>query len=1094
MMEKMLSNFESGCYPVDCSDSSDGELLRDIEEISKALYVENKTYESSVISYSNFGPKLGVNSHLMELKSKSNFGFDKDKERLKEVHKQHSSIWGWKFQPFKALSHIRQRKFSCYFFCHVHCIENLMLDFKDICMTVHWKRKDSVLKTRPSRVSNGMAEFEETLMSKCTVYGAKNGPGDFVKYEPKHSMLYASIVGAEGLEIGKHWVDLTRLLPLTLGELEQDKCSGKWSTSFKLVGKAKGATLHVSFGFLVTKDGLAELVGSINSPLVLSLEGNGLSRMSFADSGSVRGNTTLRRVGSVSSSLSNASCYSSQCLDAKTGSQKDAYDFSNSIQKLYGKLEEGSVDSLTKFDMVFDQLESVQLVPNSLSGSVKDLRGAKLDDAEFTVTEKGVESEFSTKEAKNSFIAEDLEVSSVEVIDVAEIFRDEVVCSGEEIKIDTMDEAFNCVAKDDPIDKFSVIDTEESILEEEALDMLKMLTSQSNESEMPEDEMSVEIKAKHNGSNLVKSLSLNDFERTVADDFCKLLQDMRTPSTRNFNIDLESPRESLLRQFEEDMMTSGSLFLSADVQDDVSEYDFAAPSVSSSDYDIESVNLSPVVDTEGLASTECGQESLRNNLKAKSLERLETQTLMQRWGLNEEAFQSSPYYSTGGFGSPIFVPPEEPVGLPPLAEGLEPSFQLKGGGYLRSMSPLLFKDAKNCGSLIMQTSKTLVLPTELGSDIMEILQCLASVGSERLSKKMHNLLPLEDLSGKIVQQLAWEATYSSEVLERSASSQYESDIKVEVEGHSYVQSSNYFSLSSSGSDLRVEYAAAKDLPLLALDSMEAIMIEGLKIQSGLPDHDASSSIRVKSVSEVSSQHGVDNFDGSSDSLGVKGTADYVNGLLDLAISLEEWLRLDSGMSGDKIQDDNSTMKVLRAHHAKSSQVNNKLAGERTECKVRKFRLLGDNLTLALMMQLRDPLRNYEPVGGPLLGLIQVKRLLEPVTRALEADKDKDIVSRFRLDKVHVAGLHMGSDDLEIWSSRRQKQSGSRWLLASGMTKSWTSRFSKSKSILRMSSQVLRKPLTRSFIWSISRPTHEVEADPLNPLTRNPDVIFPQVTL
>ncbi|KAM7462177.1 hypothetical protein LguiA_030298 [Lonicera macranthoides] len=40
-------------------------------------------------------------------------------------------------------------------------------------------------------------------------------------------------------------MDLTRLLPHTFEELEEDKRSlGKWTISFKLTGKAKGAVLN----------------------------------------------------------------------------------------------------------------------------------------------------------------------------------------------------------------------------------------------------------------------------------------------------------------------------------------------------------------------------------------------------------------------------------------------------------------------------------------------------------------------------------------------------------------------------------------------------------------------------------------------------------------------------------------------------------------------------------------------------------------------------------------------------------------------------------------------------------------------------------
>ena len=37
--------------------------------------------------------------------------------------------------------------------------------------------------------------------------------------------------------------------------------------------------------------------------------------------------------------------------------------------------------------------------------------------------------------------------------------------------------------------------------------------------------------------------------------------------------------------------------------------------------------------------------------------------------------------------------------------------------------------------------------------------------------------------------------------------------------------------------------------------------------------------------------------------------------------------------------------------------------------------MGDKLTLAMLVQLRDPLRNYEPVGQPMLAMVQAERVL-----------------------------------------------------------------------------------------------------------------------
>jgi MoaA/NifB/PqqE/SkfB family radical SAM enzyme len=58
----------------------------------------------------------------------------------------------------------------------------------------------------------------------------------------------------------------------------------------------------------------------------------------------------------------------------------------------------------------------------------------------------------------------------------------------------------------------------------------------------------------------------------------------------------------------------------------------------------------------------------------------------------------------------------------------------------------------------MQVSCPVVLPAELGSDIMEILQYLASVGITKLSLLTNKLMPLEDITGKILQQIAEDIT------------------------------------------------------------------------------------------------------------------------------------------------------------------------------------------------------------------------------------------------------------------------------------------------------------------------------------------------
>jgi hypothetical protein len=82
------------------------------------------------------------------------------------------------------------------------------------------------------------------------------------------------------------------------------------------------------------------------------------------------------------------------------------------------------------------------------------------------------------------------------------------------------------------------------------------------------------------------------------------------------------------------------------------------------------------------------------------------------------------------------------------------------------MNPALFKNAKNKCSLVMQASSPIVLPAEMGSGIMDILHGLASVGIEKLSMQANKLMPLEDVNGKMMQQIAWEAAPALEYAER----------------------------------------------------------------------------------------------------------------------------------------------------------------------------------------------------------------------------------------------------------------------------------------------------------------------------------------
>ncbi|CBI27862.3 unnamed protein product, partial [Vitis vinifera] len=782
-------------------DSANAKLLLEVEKINKTLY-SAKNPPRGLYSASNARSKSAGKNHLMDSKSKPKYAKEDPEQKEKK------SIWSWK--ALKSLSHIRNRRFNCCFSLHVHLIEGLPSNLNDSSLTVHWKRKDGELVTHPAKVSRGIAEFEEKLNHTCSVYGSRNGPHHSAKYEAKHFLLYASVFGAPELDLGKHRVDLTKLLPVTLEELEDDKSSGKWTTSFKLAGKAKGATMNVSFGYVVI---LTKFDQGAN---ISKIKRGGSLPESFiprhpASSQSVEGIKILHEVLPMSRS-----------------------ELSSSLNLLYQKLDEckldASVDYRPELDNFSEPVEALKPNSNSLPDSSQQNIENEGEDNEFSVIEQGIE--LSSKELvrPEEDTVKASNVSAVGSLDIVDINSGINVVLEEDPKLDSQDEEYGSSSDKLVIQDCESIEndlcTKESLMKE--LD--SVLNSMSNlETEaldfLKEDESHMEVKSNYKTDRKgKKALSLDDVTESVASEFLDMLGIEHSPFGLSSESEPESPRERLLRQFEKDTLASGcSLF----------------------DFDVGDGNLGEFSDD---VPTGFGQV-LRNNTRAKVLEDLETEALMREWGLNEKAFQGSPRNSSGGFGSPINPALEEPLQLPDLGEGLGPFIQTKNGGFVRSMNPSLFKNAKSGGSLIMQVSSPVVVPADMGSGIMDILQNLASVGIEKLSTQANKLMPLEDITGRTMQQIAWETVPSLEAPERQSLLQLGSEAgqdvtggQKRVTGKSSVSRCNKLNSSSLGSDVGSEYVSLEDLAPLAMDKIEALSIEGLRIQSGMVEEDAPSNI------------------------------------------------------------------------------------------------------------------------------------------------------------------------------------------------------------------------------------------------------------
>ncbi|XP_059634790.1 protein PLASTID MOVEMENT IMPAIRED 1-RELATED 1 [Cornus florida] len=1142
----MLSRVEAGKRVGE--DSGSGKLLHDIEAISKALYLDKTRAKSSTSSVHNRSKSTGRTS-LLEPKFKPKDG------NGDPLHKDKKSIWSWK--ALKAFTHVRHRRFNCCFSLQVHSIEGLPSYFDDLSLCVHWKRRDGELVTRSARVFQGIAEFEEQLTNTCSVYGSRNGPHHSAKYEAKHFLLYAAILNAPQFDLGKHRVDLTRLLPLTLEELEDEKSSGKWTTSFKLSGKAKGATMNVSFGYLVIGNNSLAPTANKNVPEVLSLKRSNTSTvkpvMKFNQSD---GKGIIQRGGGLPS-RSRISSRPEDIKDLHEVLPISRSELSSTENMLCQKFDEEkldvSVDYKPELDVFSEPLEPLK--PNSYLSfdtgkeNVENVEN-ECEDGEFSVTEHGIELSSQEQVKLKDGSLNTAEGSAVDSFDLSGIDSASGIALEEDTKLHPQVEELGS-HKDELI--LDAISKEEALLTQDLLmkniestlnsvsDLVMEGLDSQEESEIPSPDNNAEVKSSYRERRKGKSLSLDAVTESVACEFLDMLGIEHSPLGLSSESEPESPRERLLRQFEKDTLASGCSLFNFDIEDgELAKFGDEAPIGSGLETFPEDFDMSLAVQA-AEEKHNIATQAAKSKTYASVLEDLENETLMREWGLNEKAFQSSPPSGSGGFGSPIDLPPEEPLQLPPLGEGFGPYVQTENGGFLRSMNPALFRNAKSGGSLIMQVSSPVVVPAEMGSGIMEILQRLASVGIEKLSMQANKLMPLEDITGKTILQAAGEATTSLEGPERQVLLQGESEIdknvssgRKKVKGKSPGSRSSKFDSSSIAGEMDSEYVSLEDLAPLAMDKIEALSMEGLRIQSGMSDEDAPSNISPQSIGEFSALEGKRvNLGGSLglegagglQLLDIKDSGDDVDGLMGLSLTLDEWMKLDSGEVDDEDQISERTSKILAAHHATSTDlIHGRSKGEKKRGKgsSRKCGLLGNNFTVALMVQLRDPLRNYEPVGTPMLALIQVERVFVPpkpkiystvseVRRNNEEDdesepakkeeskeekiQEEDSVPQFKITEVHVAGLKAGPEKKKLWGSTAQQQSGSRWLLANGMGKSNKNPFMKSKAVAKSSTPATTTVQPGDTLWSISSRVHGTgakwkELAALNPHIRNPNVIFP----
>lgn len=170
-----------------------------------------------------------------------------------------------------------------------------------------------------------------------------------------------------------------------------------------------------------------------------------------------------------------------------------------------------------------------------------------------------------------------------------------------------------------------------------------------------------------------------------------------------------------------------------------------------SEEDVELTSIMEAAESELQKAT----QTMQSKNRAKLLEDAETEALMEEWGLSKSIFEEEPPRSSW------LCDYEKPYALavadaPFLGEGMGPVVETRDGGSLRSMSPSNFQASSGSGQLVMQVSKPVVIPADMGSASMDILRRMAAAGMVGMADQAKLAMPLEDITGKTVEQIASE--------------------------------------------------------------------------------------------------------------------------------------------------------------------------------------------------------------------------------------------------------------------------------------------------------------------------------------------------
>ncbi|KAK4434092.1 protein PLASTID MOVEMENT IMPAIRED 1 [Sesamum alatum] len=359
----------------------------------------------------------------------------------------------------------------------------------------------------------------------------------------------------------------------------------------------------------------------------------------------------------------------------------------------------------------------------------------------------------------------------------------------------------------------------------------------------------------------------------------------------------------------------------------------------------------------------------------------------------------------------------ESVFLPDLGKGLGCIVQTRNGGFLAATNPLDTVVArKDTPKLAMQMSKPLVLQSNKTG--FELFQKMAAIGLEELTSEIFSLMPMDELMGKTAEQIAFEGIASAIIQGRNkegASSTAARTVTTIKSMGTEMSTGRKERISSGIWNVSEEPVTVDEILAFSMQKIESMAVNALKIQAGTAAEDAP-------------------FDVSPlDAKTITPSGKVYNHILASATPVEDW---------------------IKATNTKGSSYD----GPDSEA-----------ITMSVVVQLRDPIRQYEAVGGPMLALVHATCVADE-----SSDNNYSEEKRYKVASLQVGGIKVRSSGRKnAWDGEKQRLTALQWLVAYGIAKAGK----------RGSRQTTKGP---DLLWSTSS---RVMADMWLKPIRNPDVKF-----